>query len=75
MMVVAILGMMFWIIVAHHLWESKKESRNKRVTMLYNLTTVLTLTVSLIIYYIILFFLFLIATLVVLPSGYLGQTL
>ncbi|MDN5809669.1 MAG: 5,10-methylene-tetrahydrofolate dehydrogenase, partial [Staphylococcus equorum] len=32
-------------------------------------------TVSLIIYYIILFFLFLIATLVVLPSGYLGQTL
>ncbi|MDG0844267.1 5,10-methylene-tetrahydrofolate dehydrogenase [Staphylococcus equorum] len=75
MMLVAIFGMMFWIIVAHHLWESKKESRNKSVTMLYNLTTVLTLTISLIIYYIILFFLFLIATLVVLPSGYLGQTL
>lgn len=72
-MLVAILGMMVWIIVAHNLWESSKESNNKQITMLYNLTT--TLTVSIVFYYLILFFLFLLASLVVLPPGYLGQTL
>ncbi|MGW7976431.1 5,10-methylene-tetrahydrofolate dehydrogenase [Staphylococcus xylosus] len=74
-MLVAILGMMVWIIVAHNLWESSKESNNKQITMLYNLTTTLTLTVSIVFYYLILFFLFLLASLVVLPPGYLGQTL
>lgn len=74
-MLVAILGMMVWIIVAHNLWESSKESNNKQITMLYNLTTTLTLTVSIVFYYLILFCLFLLASLVVLPPGYLGQTL
>lgn len=74
-MLVAILGMMLWIIVAHDLWESTAESNDKRITMLYNLTTTLTLTVSIGFYYVILFCLFLLATLVVLPPGYLGQTL
>ncbi|MEB6036853.1 5,10-methylene-tetrahydrofolate dehydrogenase [Staphylococcus pseudoxylosus] len=74
-MLVAILGMMLWIIVAHNLWESSKESNNKQITMLYNLTTTLTLTVSIVFYYLILFCLFLLASLVVLPPGYLGQTL
>ncbi len=45
-MLVAIIGMMVWIIVAHNLWESSKESNNKQITILYNLTTTLTLTVS-----------------------------
>ena len=75
MMLAAIFGMMIWMIVAHGLWESKKESNNKRITTLYNLTTTMTLTVSVMIYYTILFILFLIAALIVLPSGYLGQTL
>lgn len=75
MMLTAIFGMMIWMIVAHGLWESKKESNNKRITTLYNLTTTMTLTVSVMIYYTILFILFLIAALIVLPSGYLGQTL
>ncbi|WP_404476326.1 5,10-methylene-tetrahydrofolate dehydrogenase [Staphylococcus pseudoxylosus] len=74
-MLVAILGMMVWIIVAHNLWESSKESNNKQITMLYNLTTTLTLTVSIVFYFLILFCLFLLASLVVLPPGYLGQTL
>ncbi|ARD75415.1 5,10-methylene-tetrahydrofolate dehydrogenase [Staphylococcus xylosus] len=74
-MLVAIIGMMVWIIVAHNLWESSKGSNNKQITILYNLTTTLTLTVSVVFYYLILFFLFLLASLVVLPPGYLGQTL
>ncbi|MGY0412383.1 5,10-methylene-tetrahydrofolate dehydrogenase [Staphylococcus sp. mip270_02] len=74
-MLVAILGMMVWIIVAHNLWESPTESNNKQITMLYNLTTTLTLTVSIVFYYLILFCLFLLASLVVLPPDYLGQTL
>src|SRR5699024_12756567 len=51
MMLAAIFGMMVWMIVAHGLWESKKESNNKRITTLYNLTTTMTLTVSVMIYY------------------------
>src|SRR5699024_1080750 len=73
MMLVAIFGMMIWMIVAHNLWESKKESTHKQITTLYNLTTTMTLTVSVMIYYVILFSLFLVASLIVLPSDYLGQ--
>ncbi|WP_210138492.1 5,10-methylene-tetrahydrofolate dehydrogenase [Staphylococcus sp. GDB9P120P] len=75
MMLVAIFGMMIWMIIAHNLWESKKESTNKQITTLYNLTTTMTLTVSVMIYYVILFSLFLVASLIVLPSDYLGQAL
>ena len=74
-MLVAILGMMLWVIVAHGLWESTSESKDRQITILYNLTTTLTLTVSIAFYYVILFCLFLLATLVVLPPGYLGQAL
>ena len=65
--------MLLWIMMSHDLWESVKQSRNKRITWLYNLTTVMTLFVAIIIYYIILYTLFLIAELVLLPSDFLGQ--
>ena len=66
------LGMLLWIMMSHDLWESVKQSRNKRITWLYNLTTVMTLFVAIIIYYIILYII-LIAELVLLPSDFLGQ--
>lgn len=71
--IIAVLGMLLWIMMSHDLWESVKQSRNKRITWLYNLTTVMTLFVAIIIYYIILYTLFLIAELVLLPSDFLGQ--
>lgn len=75
MTIVAVLGMMIWTIVAHRLWEPIKQSEDRRITRLYNFTTVSTLAVSLIIYYVILLILFLVAALVILPPDYLGQTL
>lgn len=75
MTIVAVLGMMIWTIVAHRLWEPIKQSEDCRITRLYNFTTVSTLAISLIIYYVTLLILFLVAALVILPPDYLGQTL
>ena len=36
--VMAILGMLVWIMVSHGLWESTKKAKHKRIVMLYNLT-------------------------------------
>lgn len=71
--VIAVIGMLIWVMLSHELWESTKKSNNKRLTWLYNLTTVMTLFVAIIIYYIILYTLFLIAELVLLPPDFLGQ--
>ena len=71
--IMAILGMLVWIMVSHGLWESTKEAKHKRIVMLYNLTTIMTLFIAIVIYYMILYSLFLIAELVLLPPGFLGQ--
>lgn len=71
--IMAILGMLVWIMVSHGLWESTKEAKHKRIVMLYNLTTIMTLLIAIVIYYMILYLLFLIAELVLLPPGFLGQ--
>lgn len=71
--VMAILGMLVWIMVSHGLWESTKKAKHKRIVMLYNLTTIMTLLIAIVIYYMILYLLFLIAELVLLPPGFLGQ--
>ena len=34
--IMAILGMLVWIMVSHSLWESTKEAKHKRIVMLYN---------------------------------------
>lgn len=72
---VAIFGMVLWIIVAHSLWETSKSSKNKKITRLYNYTTVSTLLVSVTFYYLLLYLLFLFVSLVVLPSEFLGEIL
>lgn len=71
--IIAILGMLLWIMMSHDLWESTKQSSNKRITLLYNLTTVMTLFIAVIIYYIILYLMFLFAELMLLPADFLGQ--
>ena len=71
--IMAILGMLVWIMVSHGLWESTKKAKHKRIVMLYNLTTIMTLLIAIVIYYMILYLLFLIAELVLLPPGFLGQ--
>lgn len=71
--IMAILGMLVWIMVSHGLWESTKKAKHKRIVMLYNLTTIMTLFIAIVIYYMILYSLFLIAEIVLLPPGFLGQ--
>lgn len=68
--IIAIIGMLIWIMMSHDLWESVKSSKNKRITWLYNATTIMTLIIAIIIYYIILYTLFLIAELVLLPADF-----
>ncbi|MCC3672196.1 5,10-methylene-tetrahydrofolate dehydrogenase [Staphylococcus epidermidis] len=71
--IIAIIGMLIWIMMSHDLWEPVNKSNHKRITWLYNLTTIMTLIFAIIIYYIILYLLFIIAEIVLLPSGFLGQ--
>lgn len=71
----AIIGMIAWIILAHNLWESTKHSANHKITRLYNMTTLTTLGTSVLIYYIVLVLIYIIAALILLPSGFLGRQL
>lgn len=73
--ILAIIGMLIWIMMSHDLWESQSKSNDKRITWLYNLTTVSTLLIAIAFYYVILYLLFLIAELVLLPADFLGQQL
>ncbi|OZU89132.1 hypothetical protein CIL03_08980 [Virgibacillus indicus] len=69
LMVAAISVLIIWIIVTHNLWERPSTRNEKRLRHLYNLTTFFTLSFSVIMYYFILFILFLIAALVLIPPG------
>lgn len=68
LMLTAIIGMAIWIIFSHDLWEKKKKGEEtNRLRWLYNCTTLLTLGTSVMMYYFLLFFLFLIAVSVFVP--------
>lgn len=67
LMFTAILGMVTWIIFAHDLWERTNKENKNRLRWLYNSATILTLCTSVVLYYLVLFFLFLIAVTVFVP--------
>ena len=73
--VLAIFGMLLWIIISHDLWESYKESGSRRITSLYNSTTLLTLFISLLFYYLLLYLLFLAAGIILLPPDFVAKTI
>ena len=75
LMVAAIVAMVAWIIVAHHLWERRSDPGSRRWTTLYNGVTVLTVSVAVLFAYAVLFVLVLLAALVFVPGGYLQTTL
>lgn len=58
----AILGLMFWIIQAHNLWETQAISKNKVYRNLYNAATVSTLLFAISLFYLALFGLYLITS-------------
>jgi hypothetical protein len=73
--IAAIVAMVLWIVVAHQLWEKPPKNQSKRITRLYNFTTIVTLLVSVVIYYITLMLLFLITAVTIIPPDFLGNTI
>jgi hypothetical protein len=70
LMVTAIVAMVAWIIVAHHLWERPEDPDQQKWAALYNGVTVLTVTSAVLCAYAILFALILLAAWVFVPGSY-----
>jgi hypothetical protein len=75
LMVLAIVAMVVWIIVAHHLWERPAEQEARDKAALYNAATVLTLSVAVLFSYAVLFVLVVVAAVTFLESGFLQSNL
>ena len=70
LMVTAIVAMVAWIIVAHHLWERPEDPDQQKWAALYNGVTVLTVTSAVVCAYAILFALIFLAAWVFVPGDY-----
>ena len=75
LMVLAIVAMVVWIIVAHHLWERPANQEVREQAALYNASTALTLSVAVLFSYAVLFVLVLLAAGFFLESGFLQSNL
>lgn len=71
LMIVAIIGLVTWIIIAHDLWEHPSQQNNPNISRLYNSATTSTLLIDVMTYYLMMFILFLAATIVLIPPDYL----
>lgn len=68
LMMLAMTGMVTWIMLAHNLWEKKTNFNSNRLRRLYNMTTITTLGIAVIIFYIAMFILFLFAVAIFVPA-------
>src|SRR5215203_3045581 len=75
LMVAAIVAIVAWIIVAHHLWERPDDPEQQKWAALYNGVTVLTVGAAVLCAYAILFALIFLAAWVFVPGGYFQSTL
>ena len=73
-MVAAIAAMVVWIIVAHHLWERPSDREARHWVALYNGVTALTISLTVLFAYAVLFALILLAAVVFVPDGYFQST-
>lgn len=74
-MLVAILGLAFWIILIYNLWESPSSKNNTVIRRLYNGATVSTLVIDVAGYYFLLFLLFFTVSAIFIPPDYLAANL
>lgn len=70
LMVTAIVAMVVWIIVAHHLWERQEDRQKRKWVALYNGVTVLTISMAVLFAYAVLFMLIFVAAWVFVPGAY-----
>jgi hypothetical protein len=75
LMVVAMVAMVVWIIVAHHLWERPSDPEQRKWTPLYNGVSMLSISAAVLLAYAILFTLLFVAAWVFVPGDYLQSTL
>src|SRR5919106_1176700 len=75
LMVAAIVAMVAWIIVAHHLWERPEDRARREWASLYNGVTVLSVSSAVLLAYAILFLLLFVAAWIFVPGGYFQSTL
>jgi hypothetical protein len=74
-MVVAMVAMVVWIIVAHHLWERPSDPEVRKWAPLYNGVSVLSISAAVLLAYAILFLLLFVAAWVFVPGDYFQSTL
>src|ERR671919_816630 len=75
LMVTALVAMVGWIIVAHHLWERPAQREQRKWATLYNGVTVLTISTAVLSAYAILFALIFVAAWVFVPGTYFQSIL
>ena len=75
LMVTAIVAMVVWIIIAHHLWERPEDRERREWAKLYNGVSVLTISAAVLLAYAILFLLLFVAAWIFVPGGYFQSTL
>ena len=75
LMVTAIVAMVVWIIIAHHLWERPEDRERREWAKLYNGVSVLTVSAAVLLAYAILFLLLFVAAWIFVPGGYFQSTL
>ena len=75
LMVVAMVAMVVWIIVAHHLWERPSDPEVRKWAPLYNGVSVLSISAAVLLAYAILFLLLFVAAWVFVPGDYFQSTL
>ncbi|UOQ93926.1 hypothetical protein MUO14_02790 [Halobacillus shinanisalinarum] len=73
--ITSILAMVVWVILAHRLWERKADGKSDYIRKLYNAATFFTLFCTVTMYYLILFLLFSVAVIVLIPIGMLESQL
>lgn len=72
LMVVSYCAMTTWIILAHNLWETKKDSPDKApLIRLHNFSTLFTIGLGVAVYYVVLFVCFLVAVFLFIPPDLL----
>ncbi|GAA0440793.1 hypothetical protein GCM10008983_17330 [Lentibacillus halophilus] len=69
LMLLSMVGMVTWIIFAHNLWEKSSSKGQNQYRILYNITTVLTLTSIAVIHYVVLYAAFMLSISLFVPQN------
>jgi hypothetical protein len=72
---VAIAAMAIWLLLYNRLWEKPSDPSNREKALLYNLSTLITLTFGVVCMYAILYLVALFAAIAVIDAGYLSSQL